>query len=85
MFAQQTGNAKSAAALLGEAVEMIDELEVRQKVQSFDIAKHFNYIWHTLAVARAAWEQTNWNTADRLLEAALSLVKINPCANKLLA
>jgi predicted Zn-dependent protease len=85
LFAQQTGNAKSAAALLGEAVEMIDELEVRQKVQSFDIAKHFNYIWHTLAVARAAWEQTNWNTADRLLEAALSLVKINPIANKLLA
>ncbi len=85
LFAQQTGNAKSAAALLGEAVEMIDELDVRQKVQSFDIAKHFNYIWHTLAVARAAWEQTNWNTADRLLESALSLVKINPIANKLLA
>jgi len=85
LFAMQTGNPKSAAAILGEAVEMIDELEVRQKVQSFDISKHFNYIWHTLAVAKTAWEQTNWNTADRLLQSALSLVKINPIANKLLA
>ena len=85
LFVQQSGNAKSAAASLGEAVEMLDEMEVRQKVQAFDIARHFNWVWHTLAVAKAAWEQTNWKVADRLLEAALSIAKINPIANKLLA
>ncbi len=85
LFAHQSGNARSGSALLTEAVELLDELESRLKVQSFDIARHFNWIWHALAVAKAAWEQSDWNMADRLLAAALSVVKINPIANKLLA
>jgi len=85
LFANQNGNAKSAATLLSEAVEMLDELEIQQEVQAFDISRHFNWIWHALAVVKAAWEQANWQTADRLLETAFSVVKINPIANKLLS
>ena len=85
LFARQNGNAKSAASLLLEAVEMNDELEIQQQVQAFDIARHFSWVWHALAVAKASWEQTSWETADCLLETALSVVKINPIANKLLA
>ena len=85
LFAHQSGNAKSAAFILTEAVEMFDELEIHLRVQSFDIASHFNWIWHTLAVAKAAWQLSDWDIADRLLKAALSVAKINPIANKLLA
>lgn len=85
LFAHQSGNAKSAADVLTEAVEMVDDLEIHLRAQSFDMASHFNWIWHTLAVAKAAWEQANWNIADRLLKASISVAKINPIANKLLA
>ena len=85
LFARQTGNLKSATSLLIEAIEMIDEHKVHEQVQAFDIARHFSWIWHTLAVTKAAWEHADWKTADRLLETALSVVKINPIANKFLA
>lgn len=85
IFAHQSGKAKSAAIILIEAAEMLDELETRLRNLSFDISSHFNWIWHTLAVAKAAWEQANWNIADRLLKASISVAKINPIANKLLA
>jgi tetratricopeptide (TPR) repeat protein len=85
LFALQNGNAKSAASLLMEALELLDELEIHQRVKTFDIARHFSWIWHALAVGKAAWEQANWKQADHLLETALSVVKINPIANKLLA
>ncbi len=35
--------------------------------------------------AKAAWQLSDWDIADRLLKAALSVAKINPIANKLLA
>ena len=85
LFANQSGNAKSAAVYLKEAVDIVDEIEIRQHTHAFDIARHFSWIWDVLAVAKAAWEQANWKNADRLLETALSVVKINPIANKLLA
>ena len=85
LFAQQSSTAKSSTTQFVEAVDLLDELEVHQNMCAFDIARHFNWIWHALAVSKVAWEQENWKTADRLLENALSVVKINPIANKLLA
>ena len=84
-FSRQAGNLKNAALLLTEAVEMLDELEIHQGTQAFDIARHFSWIWQALAVVKAAWEQNAWEFADRLLQTALSVVKINPVANQLLA
>lgn len=85
LFVWQKGSAKEAASLLAEAVGLLDEMEVRQKVQSFDIARHFKWIWHALLVAKVAWEQADWKLADRVLQSALATAKINPAANRFLA
>ena len=77
--------AAHAAGTLQEAVELLNEAEARQRTQSFDISRHFGWVWNALAAAKAAWEQSNWAVADRLFKEALSVVKINPIANKLLA
>lgn len=85
LFEYQNGSRKLAAETLSEAIDLLDELETHQQAQAFDIARHFSWIWHALAVIKAAWEQGRWETADRLLKTALSVVKINPITNKLLA
>jgi len=85
LFAKQSGDVEVAVNYLAEAKQLLDDLQTSQKTSAFDIPSHFELIWHALAVAKTAWEQADWAAACQSLKSALSVAKINPPANKLLA
>lgn len=84
LFARQSRNLALARQTLSEAVAMLHDQSAHAQA-AFDISIHFSSVWQALAVAKAAWELSEWNLADSALKKALSKVTINPIANKLLA
>ncbi len=85
LFSSQSGDTELARKQLAEAAELLTDHQAFQPAASFDISRHFAWVWHALAVAKAAWQLGDWRLADQSLKTVLLVAKINPIANKLLA
>ena len=85
LLAQQADEAENAANHLNEARVAIEAEAINQEETAFNIARHFDWIWACLACGIAAWEASDWQTANQCFASALNVVRINPIANQLLA
>jgi len=85
LLAQQAGEVQSAANYLNQARIAIEAEAINQEETAFNVARHFDWIWACLACGIAAWEASDWQTANQCLASALTVVRINPIANQLLA
>ncbi|MFA5611661.1 MAG: tetratricopeptide repeat protein [Anaerolineaceae bacterium] len=82
---QEFGDPQSAEKYLNQSMEAIEAEATRRQDAAFDISQHFEWIWDCLACGIVAWEASNWQIANRCFTSALSIVRINPIANRLLA
>lgn len=85
LLAQQAGETQNAADHLNQARITIEAEAIHQEETAFNIARHFEWIWACLACGIAAWEASDWQTANQCFASALTIVHINPIANQLLA
>jgi tetratricopeptide (TPR) repeat protein len=85
LLAQQAGELPDSTIYLDRARSAIEADALHQQETAFNIARHFDWIWACLACGVAAWEASNWQTANQCFASALSVVRINPVANQLLA
>ena len=82
---QQAGEAQNAANQLDQARLVIEAEALHQQEGTFNISRHFDWIWACLACGIASWESSDWQTANQCFASALTVVRINPIANQLLA
>ena len=85
LLAQQAGDAQSAATHLDQARTSIEAEALHQEQGAFNINRHFDWIWACLACGIAAWEASDWQTANQCFASAITVVRINPIANQVLA
>ncbi len=84
-LAQQAAELNEANRLLEQSMQAIEEEAISHNETSFDINRHFEWVWSCLACGVAAWETNRWQIANQCFSSALSVVRINPVVNQLLA
>lgn len=80
-----SGDRDGAEKHLNQSLEAIEVEKTRQQQAAFIISGHFDWIWDCLACGIAAWEAAKWQIANQCLANALSVVRVNPIVNRLLA
>jgi tetratricopeptide (TPR) repeat protein len=67
-----------------QAPQANDLLEPQAKT-AFSIEKHFDWVLENLMTFLAAWKSKDWRAANLSIKNALSVARVNPLANRLLA
>ncbi|MGV8050256.1 MAG: tetratricopeptide repeat protein [Anaerolineaceae bacterium] len=70
---------------LNAGEKLLDEMSLGAHLESFNIPKHFSWVWDSVALGIAAWDGENWSLANKCFLGALSDAKVNPVVNKLIA
>ena len=85
LLAQQAGETQISKNHLDQARVAIEAEALHQEETAFNITRHFEWVWACLACGIAAWEASDWQTANQCFASASTVMRINPIANQLLA